>query len=125
MNSFARIFAVIFGIIFIGIGILGFLPSFTTDNMLFDIFEVNSMHNIVHIITGVIAIMAATRLSYTKLFFQIFGVIYAIVAIVGFWRSGDIFGIMQVNLADNLLHLVVAAISLYVGFAIKKVKPIA
>ena|SRR5579863_3311796 len=116
-----RIAAVIFGIAFIFAGIAGFLPQFTTDGMLFGYFEVNAMHNVIHLISGVIAIMAATSFAYSKLYFQIFGVIYGLVAIAGFVLHGDLsFIMMQVNMADNILHAVIAIIALYLGFSAKK-----
>lgn len=114
-----RIIAVIFGIAFIFVGVAGFIPAFMINDYLFGFFEINAMHNFVHIISGVIAIMAATSYRYTRLYFQIFGVIYALVAILGFWRNGDLF-MMHVNMADNFLHTGIAVVALYLGFATKQ-----
>lgn len=114
-----RFIAVLFGIGFIFAGVAGFLPSFTPNGLLFGIFEVNSMHNIVHLVSGVIAIMAATSHYFSRLFFQVFGVIYSIVAILGFARGGDLF-IMHANMADNFLHLGIGVIALLLGFALAK-----
>ncbi len=113
-----RIFAVLFGIGFIFAGVAGFLPGFMTDGLLFGYFEVDTMHNFVHIASGVIAIMASTSSKYTRLYFQLFGIVYGLVAILGFWRDGDVF-VMHVNFADNILHTVIAVVSLYLGFAVK------
>ena len=65
-----RILAVLFGIAFIFGGVAGFMPAFMTNGALFGIFEVDSMHNIVHIASGVIAIMCATSYKYSKLYFN-------------------------------------------------------
>lgn len=116
-----RILAVLFGIGFIFAGVAGFLPTFMVDGLLFGYFEINTMHNLVHIISGVIAIMAATSLKYSKLFFQIFGIIYLVVAITGFWRDGDLF-ILHVNMADNVLHLVIGLVALFLGFSMRSKK---
>lgn len=113
-----RMFAILFGIFFIFIGVAGFLPGFSTDGLLFGYFQVDMMHNIVHITTGVIGIMSATNYNYTRLFFQVFGIIYAVVAIVGFWR-GDLI-LMPVNFADNVLHTVIGVAALYLGFFFKR-----
>lgn len=110
-----RIWAVLFGIAFIFAGVAGFLPSFMPNDLLFGYFEVNSMHNIVHIATGVIAIMMATRHSSAVLYFRVFGLLYGAVAVMGFWRQGDLF-MMQVNMADNILHAAIAVIAIYLGF---------
>jgi hypothetical protein len=110
-----RIFAIVFGVAFIFAGVAGFIPSFLTDGQLFGFFEVNSMHNIVHIVSGVIAIMAATSFKYTKYYFRIIGIVYILVAVLGFCRGGDLY-VMHVNMADNFLHTVIGFLSLYLGF---------
>src|SRR5579871_3717185 len=114
-----RLIAILFGILFIFGGIAGFLPQFIWNDLLFGYLKVNSLHNIIHMIAGVLAIMAATRYSYVKFYFKIFGILYTVIAIVGFWRGGDLY-IMQVNLADNILHLIVGVIFLYLGFSAAK-----
>ena len=115
MMSSLRAWALLFGIAFLAGGVLGFVPSVTPNGMLLGIFEVDSMHNYVHILSGVVALLAAASASYSRLFFQVFGVLYGIVTIVGFANDGDLM-IMHVNMADNYLHLGIAAIALYLGF---------
>jgi hypothetical protein len=110
-----RTFAILFGIVFIAVGIAGFLPMFTTDNMLLGLFMVDPMHNWVHIASGIVAFLAATKIGYAKLFFQVFGIVYGLVAILGFVWNGDLI-LMQVNMADNFLHAAIAVVSLYLGF---------
>jgi hypothetical protein len=117
-----RFIAVLFGIAFIFAGVAGFMPAFTTNGALLGVFEVDSMHNLVHIVSGVIAIMAATSLKATRLYFIIFGIIYTIVAILGFWRNGDLI-MMHVNMADNILHIVIGVVSLFLGYYAGK-KPV-
>ncbi len=41
--------AILFGVVFLLIGILGFVPSITKDEMLLGIFHVNLLHNVVHL----------------------------------------------------------------------------
>ncbi|OGT60400.1 MAG: hypothetical protein A3F14_00135 [Gammaproteobacteria bacterium RIFCSPHIGHO2_12_FULL_43_28] len=118
---FLRIMAVLFGIGFIFVGVAGYLPTFMRDGMLFGYFMVDSMHNIVHIVTGVIAIMAATRYKCARFFFQLFGVLYIATAVCGYWQSGDLY-MFRVNLPDNLFHFVVGIVFLLLGFSKKKVE---
>jgi hypothetical protein len=113
-----RIIAVLFGIGFIFAGVAGFLPSFMPNGLLLGLFEIDMMHNIVHIVSGVVAIMAATSYHYSRLYFRVFGVLYAIVTVAGFWK-GQVY-IMHMNMADNFLHLVITLIALYLGFFFKK-----
>ena len=109
-----------FGIIFIVIGILGFIPALTPGGLLLGVFSVDAMHNAVHLISGILAILAAWGTgSYARLYFKVFGVVYAIVTVVGFIQGDTILGLMMVNAADNLLHLVIAAVALWAGFGAK------
>jgi len=111
----ARILAVLIGIVLIFIGVAGFVPTFTPDGKLFNYFTPSALHNIIHIITGVIAIMAATKESTARLYFQVVGIIYIAAAVWGFWKGGDLY-IMQVTLADNIFHVVFGVIALLIGF---------
>ena len=118
-----RIITLLFGIAFIFAGVAGFMPSFMQDNLLLGYFEVDAIHNMVHLIAGILAIMSLTSYVYARLYLQIFGVIYGILAIIGFVYSGDLgFMMLHVNTADNFLHLAIAVVALYFGFAFKKTK---
>jgi hypothetical protein len=82
------------------------------------VFAVNGAHNIVHILTGVIAIaIALASPANMAMFFKIFGVVYALVAVLGFF-AGDqpLLGVIAHNTADMWLHIVIAAASLWLGF---------
>ena len=53
--SAVRVLSVIFGLAFLAAGIAGYVPSLVPGGNLFGYFEVDSMHNVVHILSGVIA----------------------------------------------------------------------
>lgn len=111
--------AMIFGAIFAIVGILGWIPGITNDeNMLLGIFHVDTIHNLIHLVTGLIGLwLGSSSESGSKSWFQIFGVIYALVAILGFVYGDDkILGIVTNNMADTWLHLVLAAVLLAIGF---------
>lgn len=116
-------FANIFGIVLLLVGILGFIPGITTeDGLLLGIFQTDGLHNIVHLVTGAIGIWAAKNgAKAAKMYFQIFGVVYALITILGFFSSdGTILGLITNNTADTILHLVIAVVALYFGFASKE-----
>lgn len=110
--------SMVFGVVFVLIGLLGFVPALTPDGNLLGIFMVDGVHNSVHLLSGVAALLASSSSSYSKLYFQIFGVVYALVAVLGFIMN-PVLGFLHVNLADNLLHVVIAASALYLGFGTK------
>lgn len=112
----------IFGWVVLVIGVLGFVPGITSGGSLLGIFAVDGLHNIVHIVTGALAIwMARKGDDSARMYFKVFGVIYAVITILGFFSgSGYILGLVSTNIADNILHLVIAALALYLGFGGKK-----
>jgi len=119
----AKTLGMLFGIVFLAIGILGFVPGITTNDMLLGIFMVNKAHSIVHIASGAIFLIASMSGGggAARLWFQIFGLIYAVVAIMGFVvGNGMIFNLISNNTADTWLHVVLAVVMLLIGFGTPK-----
>lgn len=117
--------SMLLGAVFVLIGILGFVPVFTPNGLLLGIFEVDTVHNLIHLASGAAALLASTSAAYSRLYFQVFGVVYAIVAVGGFLpplqlgEEEKLLGLTHMNLADNLLHVAIAAAALYLGFVYK------
>lgn len=113
-----KVLAILFGLVMIIVGILGFLPEYTPGGLLFGIFAVNLQHNIIHLATGVVALLCGFASSTAaKTFFILFGLVYAAVAGLGFYYGeGMLFNLVSINNADNWLHTAIAAVSLYFGF---------
>jgi hypothetical protein len=113
---------ILFGIVFLAVGILGFVPGITTNDMLLNIFHVNAAHSVVHIVSGAIFLFASmSGPAAARLWFQIFGVIYAIVAILGFMTpNGLLLGMISNNPATTWLHVVLAVLMLAIGFGSAK-----
>lgn len=108
-----------FGIVFALVGVLGFIPGVTnSDGMLLTLFHVDTIHNLIHLVTGLIGIwLGMSSESGSKSWFQIFGVIYALVAVLGFvYGDGKILGLITNNTADTWLHVVLALALLVIGF---------
>ena len=110
----------VFGVVLTLVGILGFVPGLTTNDMLLGIFTVGGLHNLIHLVTGLAALAAAMGYFSPKMYFQIFGVVYGIVTVVGFVQGDTVLGLIMVNMADNVLHLLIAAVALYAGFMMKE-----
>lgn len=103
----------IFGWVLLLVGILGFF-----NNPILGIFAVDTIHNIIHVVSGLVAIMMAGKgESSAKTFAKVFGAVYALVAILGFLSSDDmILGLISANSADHWLHVALAVVFLAVGF---------
>jgi uncharacterized protein DUF4383 len=110
--------AVLFGVVFLLVGILGFVPAVTKDQMLLGIFHVNAAHNCVHLLSGVVALFAGmTSAGAARWYFRIFGLVYGLVAVMGFvMGDGMLLGLISNNTADTWLHVGIAAVSLILGF---------
>jgi len=116
-TSLARTYATALGAVLLIFGILGFFLS-PGGNFL-GIFAVNAAHNVVHILTGLIGLAAGLsgRVQYARLFALVFGIVYALLTIIGFIQGTTVLGIITVNGADNILHLLIAVTALGVFFA--------
>jgi len=112
-------FAIGFGIAFLLAGIAGFIPALCPDGKLFGLFAVDTVHNLVHVTTGVLAIaVAMAGDALTRNFFRVFGIVYGLVAVLGIFSiDRPILGMMANNLADVIFHFLAAGIALYAGFA--------
>lgn len=112
--------AVLFGVVFLVIGVLGFVPGVTKNEMLLGIFHVNAAHNVVHLLSGVAALFCGmTSVGASRNYFRIFGVVYGLVAVLGFMNPGEhtmLLGLISNNTADTWLHVAIAAVSLLRGF---------
>lgn len=103
----------ILGIVFVVIGVLGFF-----NDPLLGIFDVDGTHNVIHLLSGVLALGAVGMgMDATRTYAKVFGVVYGLVAVLGFLMPGDmILGLFASNIADDVLHVVLAVVFLYVGF---------
>jgi hypothetical protein len=111
--------AYIVGVVFLAVGVLGFVPALTPNGHLLGVFEVDGIHNMVHILSGLAAIVAAAVSSaYASWYFKIFGIVYLLVTVLGFIGNDPVLGLIVVNTADNFLHLVLTALFLYAGFGL-------
>lgn len=109
-----------FGAVILLVGVLGFVPALVMDGKLLGIFQVDMLHNLVHVLTGAAALFAGNSgAKASKMFFQVFGVVYGLVTVLGFLTGMGLGVLLPVNMADNLLHVVITALSLYLGFGMK------
>jgi hypothetical protein len=111
--------AIIFGIFFIVAGIGGYVSSLAPDGMLFGVFMVGPVHNIIHLASGVVALLCAfCGAGAARKYFQIFGLVYLLVALLGFvYKDKPLLGMVEHNMNDVWLHIAIAAVALYLGFA--------
>jgi hypothetical protein len=75
--------------------------------------EVNGWHNLVHIASGLLLLAGLGSNSRARRVCKLFGLTYLVVTIVGLVDGDDLFGLLPVNTADNLLHLAFAFLAFW------------
>jgi arginine exporter protein ArgO len=120
------------GVVFLLVGILGFVPGITTHYdmlaaaghgsmaKLLGVFSVSILHNIVHLAFGVVGLVAARTARVARAYLIVGGVIYLVLWIYGLViNQNSSANFVPVNTADNWLHLVLGigmiAIALLAG----------
>ena len=113
--------ALVFGIVFIIVGVLGFLASgmdMTADPAsapkLLGLFPVNAVHNVVHIGFGIWGLLASRSWAGAKNFATIGGVIYLVLAGLGF-ITPDTFGFIPIGGNDIWLHAILGIAMVVAG----------
>ena len=118
-RSINRTIALAFGAIYTLVGLAGFLVSDNfiskTDNDLLG-FQVNNLHNIVHLLIGVALIAASKRHDTARSANLAIGATYVLLGVFGPLINGSALDIIALNGADNGLHL--ASGLLLVGVAL-------
>ena len=117
-----QIAALAVGAVFLLVGILGFIPGVTTNygDMMFvghdseakllGLFQVNILHNIVHLLFGVAGLAAARAWETSRLFLVGGGAVYLVLWLYGVVVDLDsAANFVSLNTADNWLHLFLGA----------------
>ncbi|MGH7562356.1 MAG: DUF4383 domain-containing protein [Gemmatimonadales bacterium] len=107
----------VFGVVFVLVGVLGFVPAAMTDGMLLGLFPVNTMHNVVHLLLGLWGLVAAGTVAGAIGYFKAIAAIYALLAVLGLIpATNDLFGLAPIHGNDVWLHAVLALAAAYFGF---------
>jgi uncharacterized protein DUF4383 len=123
--------ALIVGVVFLLVGILGFIPGITTNYsemafaghqsgaMLLGLFQVSVLHNIVHLLFGIAGLAMARTAAGARNFLIYGGVIYAVLWLYGLLiDQSSAANFVPLNTADNWLHLLLAVAMIALGFLV-------
>ncbi|HEX6340121.1 DUF4383 domain-containing protein [Umezawaea sp.] len=123
-------FALFVGAVFLLVGVLGFVPGVTADfgemtfagphsgALLFGVFAVSVLHNLVHLLFGVLGLLAARTRGPARAYLVVGGGVYLLL-----WVYGSAVGehmaanVVPFNVADNWLHLGLGAGMVLLGVA--------
>lgn len=107
----ARTVAAVFGAIYVLAGVVGFI----LESPLFGLFEVNALHNIVHIVLGALLLYASTSTPMAIMANRGVGGLLVVLGILGFIVPEG-FGLVPLGGNDIWLHLASGAVLLAGGF---------
>lgn len=124
-----RTFTLSIGIIYFIVGILGFLPALMTAppqdapvmstpyGLLFGMFPVNTLHNIVHLGIGVWGMLAYRDIDDARTYTRSLAVLYGALAVFGLIPGlSTLFGLVPLFSHDVWLHLLTSLAAAYFGF---------
>ena len=120
-----RLVGAVFGVIYTLVGLAGFLvtggvPFAGREGNPLLGFEVNPLHNIVHLAIGIALLLGSRRVASAKATNTAVGAVYLLVGVLGLFIIESSANILALNSADNVLHLGSAVILLGVGLGADK-----
>ena len=122
-RSINKTVAAVFGAIYVLVGIAGFFVSENfiseEDNLLLG-FQVNHLHNIVHLLIGVALLAASKRHDTARSANLAIGATYLLLGVLGPFINDTAVDIIALNSADNGLHIVSGLLLLAVALLADK-----
>ena len=125
--------ALLVGVVFLVVGILGFIPGITSnydqlkfaghnsDAQLLGIFDTSILHNIVHLLYGLAGIALARTIDGARTFLVGGGLVYLVLFVYGaIWHGEAGSNWIPVNWADDILHLALGAGMVIVGIVLSR-----
>jgi hypothetical protein len=116
-----QLLALIFGAVYLLVGIVGFfITGFDNfaDNSQHEMllfFMINPLHNIVHIVIGVAGLLLARTLAGARTYGWLLAVGYGAAFVYGLIAVGKSWDFLNINAADNVLHIATAAVGLLIA----------
>jgi hypothetical protein len=132
-----RYFALIAGIVYAVVGVLGFVPATLQAppadapavtvtsgyGLLFGLFPVNVLHSLVHFVVGVAGIFAYATYRAARTYAAAVAVVFAVLTIMGILPElRTTFGILPLYGHDVWLHALTAIVAAYFGFGRRRIE---
>jgi len=125
-----RFFALVLGVMFLALGVLGFVPALlsppgdggavaidSTHGLLFGVLPVNAVGNLARLGLGVWGVVVWRGFVACRLYARVVALLCAVLAAMGVFPTlATLFGLMPIDGADVWLHAGIAMAAAYVGF---------
>lgn len=122
-------FARIYGIVFLIVGVGGFIPGLTqphdhpglmveaASGLELGLFPVNVLHNMVHILFGAWGLFAARTFDAARSYARVVAIAYGLLTVMGLIpATNTTFGLVPIYGHDVWLHALLAGVAAYFGF---------
>jgi len=120
--AWPQILAAVFGAVYLLVGIIGFFWTGFDDfagnsqhEMLIGVFMVNPLHNVAHILVGVLGLVLARTLTGARTYGWLLFALYAVLFVYGLIAQDKSWDFLDINTADNVLHIVTALVGLVIA----------
>ena len=119
--TWPQMLALAFGAIYLLVGVVGFFITgfgnfFAHDtNQTLLGFEINGMHNVVHIVVGVAGLLLGRTLAGARTYGWLLAIGYGAAFVYGLIAIGKTWDFLSINAADNVLHLLTAIVGLAIA----------
>jgi len=128
----ARYFALMSGLAYLAVGVLGFIPGFVGlpyaapdlavgagFGFLFGLFPINVLHNLVHLGVGIWGLVSYPKYESSQVYSRGLAVFYGLLAVMGLIPVlNTTFGLIPIYSHDVWLHAITALLAGIVGFAV-------
>lgn len=132
-RSPVQLAALVVGLVFLLVGVLGFVPGITTnydslqfaghhsDALLLGLFQVSILHNIVHLLFGVAGILLARTRNGARTYLIGGGIVYLLLWLYGMVINPESSAnFVPLNTADNWLHLFLGIGMIALGYVLAR-----
>lgn len=124
-----RLFATLFGLVFVVAGAAGFVPGLSplhdhpdlhvtaASRLALGLFPVNVLHNLVHLGFGLWGLLASRSVAGAVGYARGVAILYAVLTVLGLIPATEtLFGLVPLYGNDIWLHALLALIAAYFGF---------
>jgi hypothetical protein len=131
-----RHFALVIGILFLVVGVLGFVPALVqpppagapevavhaNHGYLLGLFPINLLHNLVHLAVGALGLAAYFGALSARLYARGLAIFYGLLAIMGMIPGANTtFGLIPIHGNDIWLHAGTAVVAAYFGWVARDI----
>lgn len=113
--NLSRLYAIVFGVVYTAVGLVGFAVSSSLAVGTLVVFQVNIVHNLIHLVVGLAGI-AAFATGRQVAYCRAMAVVFALVAVAGFLPQ-PLLGLVPIGGFDIPLHAATAVLAALAGWA--------